>query len=302
MALLISDLTALSGSIDLTNDLIEVFDTSLGASRKVSVQTFFDSMPAQDYFMEVAQGNISGSTSVNKFGRTTNADNGVATDIWDGANATDDVDTWVAPTQARTHSITSTSTNDDGSPAGTGARTIRVYGLTSWSTAETSEDITLNGTTGVNTSNSYVIIHRMKVLTCGASGPNVGTIKATAATDGTVTAQINAGEGQTQMAVYGIPSTQKAYCSALYASIVSGTVRTVAANVALLFTPDVQNEETVFQVKHTMGLFDTGDGYVRHVYNPPATFAGPGILKLEATADGDNSDVSGGFDLVLVDN
>ncbi len=255
-----------------------------------------------DFFFDVARGEIPGMRAVNKFGRSTNVDNGIATDIWDGANATLDQDIWIPPTQARVHAIVSSSASDDGDPGGVGARTIRVYGLTSWSTKEVTEDITLNGTGSVNTTNSYVIIHRLRVLTKGATSSNVGIIKATAASDGTITAQINAGEGQTQMAIYGIPSTQKAYMTNFYATLNRATPAAALANMTLLFNPEPDSEELTYVTRNTHGLEATGSSHFDHFFGVPVEFPGPGIIKLQASASADNADVSGGFDLVLVNN
>lgn len=258
-------------------------------------------LPIGDPMLDIARGLVTGVSHVNKFGATSNADSGVVTDLWDGANPTDDIDIWVAPTQARTHQIVSTSTDDDGSPVGVGARTIRVYGLKTWSSAETTEDITMNGTTNVPTANTYVIIHRLEVLTKGATSENVGVITATADTDSTVTAQIKVGHGQTEMAIYGIPDTKVAYCTGYYASLIKNA-SAVNAEINLVFNQEPNNELLNFIIKHDMGLESTGTSYARQVFSPYLKLAGPGIVKIEANTDAANITVSGGFDLILVDN
>ncbi len=255
---------------------------------------------SKDFMLEVAQGKVAGYNSVNKFGRSTNVDSATDTDIHDGANATDNVDIWVAPTQARTHNIVSTSASDDGSPAGAGARTLRVYGLTDWDADEVSEDITLNGTSNVATANTYVIIHRMQVLTKGATNVNVGVITATAQTDGTVTAQINAGQGQTQMAIYGVPSTKVAYMCSYYCSAIKAA-SSLSVAMSLLANPEPDSQISTFQVKHTIGIATEGTNYANHEFRVPVRFAGPVLLKLQGNASSNNTDVSAGFDLILVD-
>lgn len=231
--------------------------------------------------------------TVNKFGRAPGyVDNGQATDIWDL-----DQPIWLAPTASRIHAIVSTSTNDT-SASGTGARTIRVYGLREWDGVESSEDISLTGTSPVNTTRSWVIIHRMKVLTSGASGPNVGVITATAATDGTVTAQILAGEGQTQMAIYGVGSRHNAFLTGYYASV-QREPTAAGASIEVLVNPFPDDQPTVFLVKHTQGVVTTGTSYFRHDFNPYVKYAGPCIIKIQANGTKDGMDVSAGFDLIL---
>jgi hypothetical protein len=252
--------------------------------------------------LEIPAGNVAGTSAVNKYGRTTNADSADPTDIWDRANVTNDQAIWLAPTAARIHTVASTSDTDGktGAPSAAGARTIRVYGLKTWDTAETSEDITLDGTTGVPTVNSYVIIHRIKVLTSGTSGPNVGTITATAASDATVTAQINPLEGQTQMAIYGVPSTQTAYMTSFYVNVERDSPQGADFLVKLLWCFDVENQPKVFQVRHTISV-EVGQD-IQHKYDPYNAFVGPGILKIQGTSNANDTLANGGFDLILVDN
>jgi len=252
-----------------------------------------------DPALEIAEGDLTGHYPVNKFGKSENIDNGIPTDIWDAAAQP----IWLAPTAARIHAIVSTSDVDGktGAPTAAGARTVQVYGLVDWDTAETSEVVTLDGTTPVNTANSYVIIHRMKVLTSGASGPNVGTISATAAVDATITAYIQIGVGQTLMAIYGIPSTQKAYMTGFYCSLERASPVGADIEGTVLYSMDVENTPTIFLVKHvwtqTVGGADMG-----HHWNPYKQFPGPGIIKLQGSSDANNTIADAGFDLILVDN
>jgi hypothetical protein len=250
--------------------------------------------------LSISRGIVPGVSHVNKYGRATNADNGVATDVWD--HATQSI--WLAPTAARIHSIASANDNDGktGAPASSGARTLRIWGLKTWDTAETSEDITLDGTTGVNTANSYVIIHRMAVLTSGASGPNIGLITATAATDGTITAQIAATNGQTLMAIYGVPSTQTAYLTAFYALVGRVSPSGVDVDVSLLYSFDVENQPAAFLLKFPAALERDGLPYLNHHFIPYYKFEGPGILKLQVNANANDTYTDGGFGLILVNN
>lgn len=251
--------------------------------------------PNTDFRLEVARGNIAGVSAVTKYGRNGDVDLAAAEDVWDGGG------TWVAPTTARTHDIASSSASD--AAAGVGARTVRVWGLTAWNAAEVSEDITMNGVTNVPTVNSYVIIHRIRVLTKGATNTNVGTITATAQTDATITAQIDPGIGSTLMAIYGVPSTQTFFMTEFEASIVrdqGGAGLDVQVDVVDNPEPDV--ELLNFRTRHTNALQLDGGSSVTHPFNPYKSFPGPCIIKLRATASANDAIVSGGFDGFLVTN
>lgn len=257
---------------------------------------------AGEYALLVARGLIPGVSSVNKFGAAPTGIQTTATDIWSRADATPTQQIWLAPTAARIHAIVSSDVNDDGNPVGTGARTVRIYGLKTWDLAETSEDITLDGTTPVNTANSYVIIHRMKVLTCGTSGPNVGTISATAATDSTITAVILPGDGQTEMAIYGVPSIQSFYMTRWSGEIAkaSGAAADCTFQLRVNENPNVQT--TAFLRKNDLSVQSTGSNSIAKVFYNPIKYSGPCIIKSQAIASSADTDGKSAFDGYLITN
>lgn len=269
---------------------------------------------SRNFNLEVSRGKIAGHSTVNKYGRATDGIQVTATDIWDRADAAATQQIWVAPTAARIHEILSTSDADSDSGGtvaqGQGARTIRIFGLTTWGTAESNEDIIMDGTaTGVNsvdTANSYVIIHRMKVLTHGTAGPNVGIITATAQTDATVTAQIGVGNGQTEMSIYGIPSTQKAYMTSfdVNAHNTGNPATVIETDFSMLVNehPNVDETSAAFLVKANIGLIASGSTVFSKRYDPPFEIVGPAIIKFQAIATTADTEGVAEYDLILVDN
>jgi len=256
----------------------------------------------RNFELEVARGNVTGQFAVNKFGRSTNVDNGVSTDIWDAADVTTNQAIWLAPTAARLHDIASDSTSDDGSPVGVGARTLKIYGLQTWSSVETNETITMDGTTNVTTANSYVIIHRMVVITWGATSVNVGTITATAQTDATLTAQISPSKGQTEMAIYGIPTSQKFYMYSFYVYYNKSAGVSGAIDSSILCNSAPNSITTRYITKHTQGGVIDGTSGIVHDFKVPKIFEGPCIIKIQSVSSVNNVDVSAGFDGILINN
>ena len=249
----------------------------------------------KDFSLEVAKGNVPGHASVSKFGRNSDIDSGsTPEDVWDAGAV------WVPPTVARIHDITSSNAAD--TSAGTGVRTIRVYGLQAWSSKETSEDITLNGVANVPTVNSYVIIHRMEALTVGAGDTNAGNITATAQTDGTVTAQITIGFGQTLMAIYGVPNTQNLYLTDYYIHWTRPGGSANEADFELLVKLNADQSDSLFVTKHIGGLFGAGSTHVVVPFTVRLEIVGPAIIKVQVeNVSTNNTDVGAGFNGYLVD-
>jgi hypothetical protein len=84
--------------------------------------------------------------------------------------------------------LTVSSSNANDTSAGTGARTLAIFGLDG-NYNEINETITLNGQTAVTTVNSYLRVFHLEVLTAGSGGAASGTIYAGT---GTVTAGVPA--------------------------------------------------------------------------------------------------------------
>jgi hypothetical protein len=141
----------------------------------------------------------------------------------------------------------------------------------------------------------------MKVLTAGASATNEGTITATATTDSTVTAQINPSEGQTQMAIYGVPSTKVAYVSRYYGSVNKATGAVVEVNFSLVVNEDSATDVDLYIVKSTLGAQSTGSNSFIQSFDPYLRFPGPCILKMQGIASAADTEASAGFDLYLAD-
>lgn len=107
--------------------------------------------------------------------------------------------------------IVSTSVNDDGDPVGTGIRTVKIHYLDANYAVQT-EDITLNGTTAVNTVATNILrVNEIHAITVGANGQSVGeiTLENTAGT--VVYARIGIGHNRNSNAIFTIPAGKTGY-------------------------------------------------------------------------------------------
>ena len=100
---------------------------------------------------------------------------------------------------ATTLTLVSSSASD--TSAGVGARSLFIQGLDSTRRYQF-EFVTLNGTTPVVTTNTWLGVNRIMVFSSGTSQTNVGNISCTATTGGTNQARIPAGTGVTQQLIF----------------------------------------------------------------------------------------------------
>ncbi len=263
--------------------------TMVSSSNPLPVSIIEPAIP-KDYIFEITKGNVSGSSTITKFGLNGSINiSSAPEDIWgqDGL--------YVAPTAARIHNIASTSSND--TSAGTGARTIVIRGINSDYNAQ-SETITLNGTNNVATVNSYFHIHLMQVSTGGSSGANIGNITATAQTDGTVTCTIPIGLNQSVSSIYMVPIGYKAYLMKWRARASNGIANSGAV-VRLLNKPF----GGVFQLKTQIGLNNSGSSFVEidYTHSTPFILQGRSITKINCSSvTNDSTSIEGEYDLILV--
>ncbi len=178
-------------------------------------------------------------------------------------------------------------------------QTCQLWGLKTWSAKATSEVVTMNGVSGQNTAESYVIIFRIRGLTFGVLDTNAGAITAVAATDGTTTAKIQAGNANTLMAIYGVPDNQDFYMTYAMAGALTGSGSNVKVDGTMWanFSPDIDPNWWVVAERFKFTQASNWD----HPYVPRKKFTGPCMIKLQVAANSNNTPVTGGFDGYLRD-
>jgi hypothetical protein len=157
-----------------------------------------ESTTSADFMTQVARGKVTGASQVNLFAFSNNVPNTFYT-LWENTGTTQ----YAFPASAVVMTLASTSASDNTQA------TVLISGLDSTWALQT-ETVTLNGTTNVTTVKSFLRINSMVLTSPGTSHTsNVGII--TAKNGGITYAQINAGIGKNQAAVYSVPNGYTMY-------------------------------------------------------------------------------------------
>lgn len=153
-----------------------------------------------DFYSEVFLNDMAGYRVEYKFAHNATLAISTLEDIWDVGG------TKQYQTEATTLSLTSASAEDNA--AGSGARTVKIFGLNS-GYLDVNETITPTGTTPTVLNTQFIRIYRMRVLTAGSSATNVGCLSLTSS-GGLTEALINGNtENTTLMSHYTIPVDKK---------------------------------------------------------------------------------------------
>lgn len=247
--------------------------------------------PPSNFMDLVALGKVPGVSRVSALGYNADVDTSTTPeDIWPGGGL------YPFKTAAGILEILSSSAND--TVAGTGCRTVLISGLDA-SYNVISETVSMNGTSAVQTVNSYLRVNSMRGDGNNSAGTsNIGTITLRDTGAGTTRAIMEIGRGMSTAAVYTVPA---GYTLVLYAVEISINVATAGNN---------RNVDCAFVFRNTTG-------FVRITRLVQATDNAPTLVPLDTrlpivektdfvirctNADTNNSPVSASWEALLYKN
>ena len=216
---------------------------------------------AMPYLFDIAEGNVSNHTAIIVNGH--NPDVGTSDEtIWQEGGA------YAWPTSAAQLTVSSSDANDDS--GGSGAETVTVYGLDE-DYEEINETVTLDGQTGVTTTNSYLRIQSLQVASAGATGSNegivyIGTGEITDGKPATVYGLIAIGHNRSEHGWWTVPAGNTFY-------MVQGDAS----------TDSNKGTEIDFYIRESGGLFTLR--YNIHLFSGNAVVPFTMPFKVEAKSD-----------------
>lgn len=243
----------------------------------------------REFYLRVAKGEYNNISSIFKFGRSDSIGSSEEV-VWDG----DGNYTFLGT--AEFLNVVSTSALDVDQGA-SGAWNVIIYGLDE-DFNEITEEVKLNGTVPVQTTQKFLRTYRALVVqggnTSAIDGANQGDITFTSEDTTTPQAKIMAHEGQTLMAVYTVPAGKTAY--------VNGALFSVGEGKDCVFKGKFRNcttDDCVFSNKFTIEMFEASQ---------QADFKVPLAIpeKTDMVVTGKNGattvSASASFGIILIDN
>jgi len=250
---------------------------------------------SEPFELQVARGQIAYHKPLFKFGNNNTVGDTLET-IWAEGGL------YSYLTAATVLKVSSSSTDD--TSAGTGARTVQLYGLDA-DYNEINELVTLNGQTAVNTTQSFLRINRMVVRSAGSGGANAGVVYAgtgtvTTGVPANVYASVNGitGANQSLMSLWTVPAGYTAYL--LQYDISNGTTSNTPAVCKLILA--VRPHGEVFQSKDVKSL--TTGMHVEETFAVPLKIEEKSDIEVRAISSSASVsfDISAAFEIVYIKN
>ena len=249
----------------------------------------------EPFELQVARGQILHHKPLFKFGNNPTVGNSIET-IWAEGGL------YSYLSAATVLKVSSSNTAD--AEAGTGARTVELFGLDA-DYNEINETVTLNGQTAVNTTKEYLRINRMIVRSAGSGGQNAGIIYAGT---GTVTdgvpankyATINGVQGSNQslMSLWTVPSGYTAFL--MHYDISNGTSTNTPAVCKVILSIRPYGE--VFQSKDVKSL--TNGMHIEETFSVPIVITEKSDIEVRGISSSASVsfDLSAAFEIIYIKN
>jgi len=221
--------------------------------------------------LAIQKGLVNNFSGVQKFGLNTAVGSGAFETVWDG----DNIYTYAPSSGTATATSSDTGSDNNG--------TVKIFGLDSnYDLAE--ETLTIGGSAGTV---SFSRVFRALMVNANTGNTNVGTITVTVGA--TAMAQIDAGYGQTLMAVYTVPRNYRAYL----------------INLDIGNSKDLELE-TIYRTKEvsngnvwtTKAFITSRGGFVKKDFLLPSIINEKTDIEIRAKSSA-TSAVSAGFELVM---
>jgi len=242
-------------------------------------------LPMYEYRTEVSRGNVAGQETLYKFGFNNDV-NGVEEAVWMAGGL------YNFPSDAAILIAFSDNTEDD--DGRTGATVITIEGLDA-NYDEVSVDVTMDGTRGVPTTQTFTRVNRAFVKTVGSLGYNAGLITIQHQGTGRYTVASIAEEmAQTQQAIYTVPSGKT-----LYIDDISFTSAMSLANKKAQVRAIITDFGGAARTRYINVLQSS---QIISKYEYPFRVLEKSDIVLSAVTDSTNNEIGASFQGILIDN
>lgn len=178
--------------------------------------------------------------------------------------------------------------------ASTGAPIFYIIGL-DVTFVRIMEFVVMSGQNNVPTVNDYTRQFRSRVFGPGTTGA-VGTITSTAQTDGTISCQIIDGNNQSLMAIYTVPSDMTGHLIKWWGAL--SKKQNTSSNIRLR----VGTLPEIAYVTQTRAVDNAGSSSFEYEFPVPLFLSGGADIWVEADSSSNDTGISGGFEILLVEN